>query len=120
MKDAAKVPHLSNIADYTAQDELDPRAFSDYVLGRCLAIEEAIGAILRAMPPKKRVEVATRLQSSVDIGMSRLQEEFIEGMHDPRRHITKAGYVHALMMMGFSPATTSAEGSEAWPFPDDD
>lgn len=117
MQNESKVPHISNIDDYTAQQELDPAAFSDFILGRCLAIEEVLKAVIDALPPKKRAEAMLGLQAKMDIAIARLKDPVPD--QGPKRQLTDAGFVHALMMMGINPTENDGSSGVPWPFHDE-
>jgi hypothetical protein len=97
----SRPPILSSVDDHTAQAELNSEMFSHYVLGRCLAIEEALKEVVAAMPAGKRAEITARIIGSSDDAMRELNDESTDPDTDPKRHVTKCGFVHTLLTLGF-------------------
>ena len=90
---------MNNIDHRTAQIDLDDKLFPHYLLGRQLAMELALKAMVQALPPKKIAEIAANIQREADIGMSMLQNHPAE--EDTQDHVARCGLVCALLQMGF-------------------
>jgi hypothetical protein len=88
---------LSNIDDATAQQDLNAEMFPHYILGRCLALEEMVKELWKALPAKKREEIAARIQADADAELSMVTDEFNDGCEDVKRHVTRCGFVHVLV-----------------------
>lgn len=89
---------LSSHDDATAQAELGPDLFPHYVLGRNLAMEEILRELWRALPARKRDEIADRLTQTADAEMVIVNAEAAEGVEDVKRHVTRCGFVHTLLI----------------------
>ncbi len=94
-------PILSSTDDYTAQAELNSEMFSHYVLGRCLAIEEVLKEVVATIPKAKKAEITARIIGSSDAAMRELADENTDPETEPKRHVTKCGFVHTLLTLGF-------------------
>lgn len=92
---------LSNKDHYTAQAELDDKMFSHYVLGRCLAMEEVFRAFLETVPPAKRKAMQKRFEQETNVEMLLAEEEGHETLDEAKRYVMRAGFIHAMIMMGF-------------------
>lgn len=95
-----KLP-LSNIDEVTAQAELNGEMFSHYILGRCLAMEEVLKEVLKTLPAKRRAEIAGLIVGKADDAMRELPDDVLDTSDDVKRHVTKCGFIHTLLMQGF-------------------
>ena len=95
-RSAAGAPALpSAIGHQAAQAELNSTIFPHYLLGRQLALEQAVRELLQEASADVRARVLDRLRFDADLAIERLQT----GIEDSRDDAATCGYVCALLQM---------------------
>lgn len=93
-KGAPRLP--TSIDHQAAQAELDALLFPHYLLGRQLALEEALREILMAAPADTRASIVDQLRFNADCAIERLQQE----SNDPKEDATTCGYICTILQLG--------------------
>jgi hypothetical protein len=94
-------PLLSNIDEITAQAELDDKMLTHYVLGRCLAMEKVLRAVIDDLPESRRKKLRERFGWETDVEMRMAVDEGFESPEEAQRYVMRAGLIHALIVIGF-------------------